>query len=175
MEEDYCLSARGFLSAEDVCAVIKELYDKRYDPSCNTQSWHYRQQVLRVAKKAFGRHFGDWVYRQIKSGYLYGRRLEFVLDTLGYIQGQSRTLSLTNWYELLEEDVRPDTMAQNARTLASLKKYPFSTTVNTLVHWCACEKGIEDMVCTLNILFGEHRSTDLPETRGAERLTFRLS
>jgi len=175
MGDNLILSPRGFFAHDEIGKEIKELYDKRYDSSVNLQSWHYRQSVLRCAKKAFGSSFSQWALTQAKSGYLYGRRLDFLIDTVCFIIGERRALSVTNWYELLEENVNPKKEAVFPRNIERLKSFPLSTTVEAISKWCSQPNGVEDMVCTLNILFGAHRETDLPHQKGVERLTVRLT
>lgn len=153
---------------------IKELYDRRFDADFKPTSWAYRRAALVLAKTHLQR-FRVWLTEQTNGEYLYGRRLEFLLDTLNFIQTGKRKMGVNNWFELLEENPAPDrySVPRNAKEQLFSFEIPYNSIVDLLVQWTTHTGGFDDMVCTLNILFGSGKKATLPRRRVYERLTVR--
>lgn len=178
MYEDYksrpLFSVRGFMlnpnrreaadgtDAHELGVVISELYKETREKAQKTTSWAFRKEVLRIAMLMF-RDFNQWVRSNSYEGYLYGRRYDFLMDTIRFIKTGKRDLSVTNWKELLEEHIPPNKREANQLDISQLIFQPTIKTSELISMWCSQEKGFVDMLCTLDILFGVSRGTDLPE------------
>lgn len=174
MGDDYQLSFRGFLlpaqfSSEKLADYYENLFAAQ---SVNPAGWQVKSEGVKLAKGLLGTSLLRWVGAQVNGNYLYGRRYEFLLDTLSFIQTGKRKMSVDNWYELLEEFPGPDNARVGAQKAQTLQKFEsILTDYDFIAQWCSHKNGFEDMVCTLFTIAGPHRSTDVPPMRGAERLT----
>lgn len=174
MGDDHNLSPRGFLipssfSSEKLTDYYENLFKAQ---SVNPATWQVRSEGVKLAKAILGNSLIRWTATQVNHSYLYGRRIEFLLDTFNFIQTGKRKVSVDNWYELLEEFPRPDPSQTGPRKAQILQKFEsVMTDPNFIAQWCSHKNGFEDMVCTLFTIAGPHRSTDVPTMRGAERLT----
>ena len=151
---------RGFYATAGTnTETFAELYDKALSAGDGGLSWHQRAEVIRAAKKAFG-PFRKWLEVQTKSSLLYGRRLDFIHDTLGFIAHGKRRISVHNWPDLLEEmpSFRKDLVRQDLMNQFAVYPLNINSTAEIIADWCAQPKGFDDMLCTLNILFGSPRS-----------------
>lgn len=167
-------TVRGFIvpaepTQKEVDAVYQSLI--AFNPN-KSGSWETRRKGVAVAKHLLGRTFNAFVMRQLDRSFLYGRRFDFIVDTLRYIETGKRTISVDNWYELLDEYPEPNKQCSGTPHMRqTFNLYPVLTDPNFISRWCSHPKGYEDMICTLNIIAGSPRSTDLPYMRGSERLT----
>lgn len=120
----------------------------------------FRKEVLRVALHAFGtKDFMDWVLINRAGPSTGEMHMEFIADTLNFIQNGKRDLTLHNWIGMLSNSdithnttkdfnfteffVGPDKVARNINL------------VDVIQRWCAQEDGFLDMAVTLHVLFGE--------------------
>lgn len=167
------LSTRGFFFKYENYPQFKELYDKYYSQDTNVKCWDFRRQVIKASKELFSSDISYWLDNQIKHNYLCDRRLEFLLDTLTFIRTGKRKMCLDNWYELLEDDPVCETRKITHTQIETLKELSkgLTTNVELIIKWCSQQKGFEDMICTLEILFGGPSDTSKAEKRGEEHLT----
>lgn len=152
------LTTRGFLQNE-FSGNIAEIYQKQFDVSVDTKSWPYRSEVLNFAVKAIG-NLNSWLSEMEKSPYVYGRRYDFLVDTIRFVETGKRSLDTHSWFELLEDNVLADRTARVNRD-----KIPRPKAFRTeafLAQWCAQPKGFQDMLCSLNVLFGYPKEHSVP-------------
>lgn len=140
-------------------ASVATLYELYVNRTVNTTAWAYRAKVLETALRLFG-NFDEWLLLQSSNSHLSGYNLEFIQDTLNFIRTGQREMSLETWLELLHEQ---DDIKASAVDMHAPKRY-FSlqageNTVQILQNWCAQPGGFQDLVCTLQILFGRSRRT----------------
>ena len=161
LTEDYpdsFTTPRGYLVFGEVERLdnFRNYYKVRKLATFDPQTWLHRGEGIRHAKFLFG-DFSQWLYGQLDGEFLYGRRLDFLEDTLRFITMGRRNVSVQNWNDLLEDF--PETAVHINRNTAEaqLKRaFPVAlTTVDVIVNWCSQPGGFDDMVCTLDILFGE--------------------
>lgn len=153
---DLVEGSRGFfVSSTTDSKTIQEIYLNFITGRVNTNSWHFRSKVVRAAKHNFGR-FDTWLKEQADEALLYGRRDDFMRDTLNFISTGRRRISVVNWMDLLEEDPEMRRDLVNVDLMDQYKQYGLNlhSTPQIIARWCAQPKGFDDMLCTLNILFG---------------------
>lgn len=144
-------SVRGFLcrSYDDV-ERINELYHRVFDSSYDVSAWPYRREVLTCALGLIG-NLPRWLEAHEKSPYVYGRRYDFLVDTLDFVKNGKRALPAQSWLELLEDDPAPNRAESRHCELPRPKVF---RTEAFLAQWCAQPKGFQDMLCSLNVLYG---------------------
>lgn len=164
MGDDMVETQCGFLVPTDhLVKRTAELYGKMTTINFNSKAWDYRVEVIEVAKAVFGRRLDGFCASQFEGKRLHGYRLDFLKETLSYIESGKRTVSVGNWYELLLDyplrDDRPlPKRVDSVQQLSTFKHV--LTNPDYIAQWCSHEKGFEDMLCTLAIVAGVMRSTN---------------
>lgn len=149
IEGDGVQNSKGDLNV----ASIFEIYRNR---TAISRSWTFRKSVLETALFLF-QDFDLWVKDQLANPEIQGLRRQFLDDTLGFIQGRPRASSISIWQDLIHDS----TDFQRVLTLRELNLKPGlvgsqENTANVLARWCARRDGIEDLIWTLQILFGRN-------------------
>lgn len=143
-------SPRGFLIT-GTSAAIDELYETQLHGSFNVNAWEFRRRVLHAACQAIG-DIRTWYKAHSRHPYVYGRRYDFLVDTLTFVSTGKRTMSLSAWMGLLE--TFPDVNEYEASRVPKLPYPVESTTPEFVARWCQQPDGFMDMLCSLNILYG---------------------
>ena len=159
---DYIISTRGFVSTMDpgqINACDQLYYYMRHFEG--PMNWTFHKVALRLAYRAFS-PWDNWLKNQINSPYLYGRRLEFLEDTMRFIHTGRREVSINNWFDLLEDEPRAFYGTQDSLLRATGIEQKIAGNLNfktskVLGLWYEKSNGFMDMVCTLEILFGDSR------------------
>lgn len=144
---------------------VEALYVQYINRACNTASVEFRRKVLTVALKAFGtRDFEIWVSSQRQSPVAGDNHNAFIEDTIQYIQTGRRDLGIEVWAPMIEQ---PDS-GERHHDHTDLAKDFFGipqighlyrtarnrNMVDVIQLWCGHPGGIEDMLCTMHVLFG---------------------
>ncbi len=118
--------------------------------------WEFESFVLDTALRLFG-DFQTWVQAQRNNPQITGYNKAFIEDTLKFINGEDRELQLVNWIELVSQGHADIHLAdlRVPRVTPRLQQSP--STVKALVNWCSRPNGLEDLLQTLNLLFGRAR------------------
>lgn len=134
---------------------INKLYLLLVATSVNTAGWSYRRLVFPLAMMLFG-NFIKFVQNQKENPFLYGYNYEFLTDTLQFIETGHRKVSVQNWIDLLTERSQPrdDYRVRPRLNLTTFIQVVGSDTPSIIAKWCSHHGGFEDMVMTLNIMFG---------------------
>lgn len=131
--------------------------------------WSYKAQLLKVAVRLFSNNFSRWAADQITNPFVHGYNYDFLIDTLRYLTGEQRYMSIRSWeglvsehrlgpygYENHDESVPRALLASLPNDLASI-----------LSVWCGKPQGFEDLLKTLNLCFG--RTYDLASAPASVR------
>jgi hypothetical protein len=143
---------------------VEALYAKYIKQSATTGDFSFREQILKVALEAFGTmNFEFWFLAQFKSpacGDLHNR---FLTDTLRFISEGRREMALETWGALLtitDEGDQVGAIGEYARDYFGMDSNRFvhgrrnTTLVDVLQQWCSHPNGMEDLLGTLHLLFG---------------------
>lgn len=164
-EPDYFYSPKGYptcVSPEVVSQTLDKYRDKKFP------TWNDRREVILLAKRLFKLTrvsqptFEGWLRLVKQSPYLKGRPTDFIKDTLRFIETGKREISVTNWEELLVDNPPRDDYYVSPLEI-NFSNPTFVSDI--IVLWCVQPEGFSDMICTLEILFGMERSTDLPDMK----------
>lgn len=122
----------------------------------------FRELVLKVALGAFGtQDFRQWIYAQHDAGTTGELHIDFLQDTLNFIQYGKRDLSLSNWLPMLTlADVGSNVTPVEERVKLffsdpETERERNASLVDVIQRWCSQDGGFEDMIQTLHVLFGE--------------------
>ncbi len=143
-----------------VNANVEALYSQHMQGTGATLSFDFREKVLQVALEAFGTSdFKHWFISQHRSPATGDLHRRFLDDILAFIVTGRRNMALETWAALLTYSdidgnitpLTPEVIDMFDRSFG--KDQPVSL-VDVMVMWCSQPNGIEDLLHTLHILFG---------------------
>jgi hypothetical protein len=157
----------GIVQPQQVTAdpnhVVETLYAQYLKRSADTLSFEFREAVLIAALNAFGYpNFYTWYMVQLQSPSWGDMHMRFLNDTLEFLMTGRREMRLETWAHL----IKPTDEVVLRQPTALAKKYfymenrpvPPDTELfsleNTIQLWCEKPQGIEDLLGTLHLLFG---------------------
>lgn len=143
---------------------VEAIYAQYIKQSISTSSFEFRKQILQVALASFGTtQFDVWFAAQYTgpaAGDLHNR---FLLDTLKFITEGRREMSLETWAALItitDEGDRIGKMPAKAELFfcpnpnGSVGRRQNTTLIEVIQSWCMRPNGLEDLLGTMHILFG---------------------
>lgn len=140
---------------------IIALYQIYLNRTVDTSGWSFRKRVLANALRLFG-EFKLWTETQSVNPVINGYNLEFLSDTLNFIQTGQRRMGIMQWFELLNEVSEISTVDQHTR-LSPITIPALQSTERTLQKWCSHPNGFDDLMLSLNVFFGAERAPDFIE------------
>jgi hypothetical protein len=158
----------GIVQPQQVTAdpnhVVETLYAQYLKRSADTLSFEFREAVLIATLNAFGYpNFYTWYMVQLQSPALGDMHMRFLADTLGFLMTGRREMRLETWAHLIkcnDEVLRPIAPCATAKKYFMMENraVPADTELftleNTIQLWCEKPQGIEDLLGTLHLLFG---------------------
>lgn len=135
---------------------VVDLYSMYMNRTVRTDSWGYRRRVFAAAHRLLGPSFTAWLELQQNNPSIAGLNLEYLVDTVRFLQGNHRQVSYPTWIELLNE--LGDGNVIIPRSSVSLSRPAgLKETAQALQAWCRRPRGFEDLVCFLFACFGKSR------------------
>lgn len=133
-------------------AEVSHIYDLYINRSMQVTGWKFKQDVIQTTKRLFG-HMDVWAKNNIlQNDALYGVNVDFIIDTIGFIKTGKRSLSLLTWIGLVEECPVSDPQKKQIRNYK--QDIIESVGPHWLSDWLSHEDGFNDMLCSINLLFG---------------------
>lgn len=131
-----------------------ELRKRVHSNQVNVMCMTYRLAVIRRARELLG-DFGEFLTAQDQNPKISKHGYGLLKDTLQFITTGRRSVSLATWETLLREEWRSGAYAdlgaaKRTETLVSSLPRPD----RYMVDWLKHENGFNDMLCTVNLLFG---------------------
>lgn len=104
---------------------------------------------IKAAKRLFG-NFDEFVrYNLLHNNVLHGKDLDFLMDTVSFINGGHRSFSIEMWMNYLDRDPK------RASDIPCNEHHDVEQVgANYIVKWLNQPNGFSDLVSTLIILFG---------------------
>lgn len=137
---------------------VTELWMEYVNPNIDTTTWVFKKRVLNEAMRLFSSQ-RNWFEFQERNASLHGNNYDFVVDTLRFILTGRRHLSIHSWAELVShEHTQQKDVSRRHQLNDFIKKYTRdlrNPPVGMIQKWCSHKEGFDDMVCTLNLLFGD--------------------
>ena len=161
------LYPRGFIAPSPRSDIIRvtgsgdvtALYDAMMMRTVNHNGWSYQKRVLQVAMNCFN-NFPQFIMTQKNNPFLYGYNYEFLIDTLRFIQTGRRRVSVQNWVALLMENHQPNNDYRDrgsSKDIHDFLQAVGSSSSSVVSAWVAKPGGLNDLVVSLYIMFGEVR------------------
>lgn len=129
------------------------------------KDFDFREQILKTAVESFGTYsFYDWLLLQSAKPTLSDLHRTYILDTLDYLLlGVQRKIDNSSWVRLLEADDRPNAVVIDIKKYFQANTDAYSSDNvrlpmklhDALKLWVSKECGFEDLLLTLNIVFGD--------------------
>jgi hypothetical protein len=135
----------------DVVALMNEFIA----PGAPTATWEFRRKVIQLAVRLLtGR--GNFFIGIDSEPTIQHYNYEFILDTVRYIATGHRRISIHSWPDLIGHN-QPGVIDKEHSAVRSLfKDLALSNDILSLIQrWCSYKGGVEDLMFTLNILFGD--------------------
>lgn len=122
-----------------------------------TVHWEFRKRVIAEAKRLFGGNY-NWFVMQDTNAERVDWNYKFLLDTIRFVATGRRELDIHSWPMMLTDE--PPTGLQliggRAEIANLFKKLALSTSLEAMLQkWCMQPKGFDDLMQTLNMLFGK--------------------
>lgn len=137
---------------------VEMLFASYLDRSVNIASWDFRRAILLHAKRLFG-DLHEWFRLQLHNPNVVGYNQAFVLDTVGYLKTGQRQMSVTTWFDLIQEGGKGHTANAVPTALQGHKGELTSSSSDELLQtWVSKPNGFEDLLNTLHLLFGRARA-----------------
>lgn len=135
---------------------VDRLFKLLMSDSAELQSWDYRVDAMRCAKRLFGINLASWIGNQQLSEYITIQAREFLLDTLCFMRTGNRSVHPRNWIDILAVDPVPLTHIPKRSLIPaySLLKSEYQADFNYIESWLKQPQGLLDLVYSLYIAFG---------------------
>lgn len=117
--------------------------------------WSFRRKVVDLAQQLFSGNF-NWFIRQDTNALITDQNYMFLLDTVRFIATGHRRLSIYTWPTLLSYEVPLGASVDSRKEISDLFiELALNTDVNTIIQkWLSHKNGFNDLMYTLNMLFG---------------------
>lgn len=134
---------------------VVALYREFTGPGAVTSNWAFRRRVLQLAMKLFtGRT--NWFIGVDDDPTIQHYNYEFILDTVRFIATGQRRISVHSWPDLIGHNQPGLVSKEHSSVRALFKELAISADMVTLIQrWCQQRNGVDDLMYTLNILFGD--------------------
>lgn len=152
-------SVPAFNSREGLPEVVA-LYNEFTGPGAQVKNWQFRKRVIQLAVKLISGK-NNWFIAVDEDPRIQEYHYEFILDTVRFIATGQRRTSIHSWPFLISipED---QSVSKEHREIGKLfKEYALTSKHTSLIQkWCEWPGGIDDLMFSLNILFGDRRVRD---------------
>lgn len=128
----------------------------------------FNKAVIIEAFKSFGdNNFADWIRLQKNSRYFTVNHQKFILETLKFIETGKRDTSIRTWEVILHREIIDDAehVSKNPKFDTELKNFftkqlddglaLSNSLLRIIPQWLSHRGGNEDLLLTLNIIFGK--------------------
>lgn len=112
--------------------------------------------AITVAKRAFGADFLQWMTVHVTANpEVTDYRVDILRDTLRFVNGNKREFGLNTWNTLLGISGNDSPQSTDGKLEKFADIVIPKTTVELVSRWLSQPDGADDMIYTLNILFGK--------------------
>lgn len=134
---------------------VHELYLIFTNEPKQAVTWPFRKKVIDLAQLLFAGNF-NWFIRQDTNALITDQNYMFLLDTVRFIATGRRRMSIYTWPTLLSYKVPLGNSVDSRNEISKLFiELALETDVNVvLAKWLSHKGGFDDLMYTLNMLFG---------------------
>lgn len=136
---------------------VTRLYEIYTGPANPSGTWAFRKQVVKAAMRLFGGST-NWFLRQDPNPLVTEYNYQFLLDTLRFVATGRREISIYGWPDLISNYPAQSlpSIRQRHDIADAFRELALTTSTEALVqNWCLHKGGFDDLMYTLNILFGD--------------------
>lgn len=128
--------------------LVQLLHTVQLNRLSNVSSDH-KLQLIDCAKRLFG-NFDTFVqYNVLSNNLVHGKVLDFLIDTVEFIDGGIRELSVETWTNYLDQVPKKPSQVPDRRNVTLNLTGP-----NYIAKWIRQPNGFADLVSTLILMFG---------------------
>lgn len=150
------LSAHRYPSTLDGIDFISELYKERVGKAEHTRTFDFMKRAAEQCAYVYG-DFLQWARVHAIAAKISTTQFDFIIDTIRYIKTGRRTMNLSNWARVVKYD--PDiqiTESQHAVRLQIVAEALGEVSSNPIPQWCSHEGGLDDLIITTALMFGDN-------------------
>lgn len=141
---------------------VNDLWSDYLTPGYDIYSWSFRRRVLDTALSLFDPVTGFNFVTQDRNPRLINYNYKFLVDTLKFIATGKRDMEVRVWSELVTTegaDVKRSMPKRNEIEKTASKLGIDFSPVKLVAQWCSQPNGLDDMICSMQLLFGERNVT----------------
>lgn len=135
--------------------LISESYGIASAGLSKCTSWEFRRKVINRALDRFG-YLRDWIKAQDGNERMSKHMRELLIDTMIFIRTGRRPMSIQNRVDLIRLETKKDNTRgvykNHSRDIFNALAMP---TEDYMYYWLQHENGFNDMLCTINVIFGD--------------------
>jgi hypothetical protein len=132
---------------------VDYLYRVFVNREAGYDSWEFRSETIKVAKRLMGLSLTGWAGRHADSRFLNINARAFIKDTVRFLETGRRSMSGRNWLDLLETDPSPLPVALRDNA-TELPEALVRDTMTYIQRWLSHTGGFEDLLTSLAIMYG---------------------
>lgn len=135
---------------------VHELFVEYTNFPSRTVYWEFRKRVIDLALQLFNGNY-NWFIRQDSNALITDQNYAFLLDTVRFIASGHRRFSIYTWPALLTYDppTVPGAVDNRHEIVELFKTLQLNTDIVAMLQrWCSHKGGFDDLMYTLNMLFG---------------------
>lgn len=137
---------------------VVELWRDYTTPGCRENGWTFYRRAIRLAMTLFSTQ-ENFFKAADRNPSIHGYNYEFIMDTVRFIVTGQRNISVHMWPDLVNHSDEGMIDVDRRHTMLDfLKGYSSSmdqSTTGLIQRWIAQPDGINDLIHSLNILFGD--------------------
>lgn len=140
---------------------VVALYNEFIAPGAQVKNWQFRKRVIQLAVKLISGG-SNWFIAVDEDRRVQEYNYEFILDTVRFIATGRRRTSIYSWPLLISSPEENVLAKEHGEVRKLFKELALTTSHTTLIQkWCEQPGGIDDLMFSLNIIFGDRRVRDL--------------
>lgn len=137
---------------------VVALYSEFTEPGALVANWEFRSKVIRLAMQLFAGRT-NWFIGIDSDTTVQEYNYEFILDTVRYIATGKRRISIHSWPTLISHHDEAAATKEHSEVRKLFHSMALTTNpVELIQQWCTHPGGVDDLMFTLNILFGRLES-----------------
>lgn len=138
-------------------AVVNQ-YLKWQQDRAGIRSWASYEEGIKLAIQLFG-DFHKWATEQQSNPELGRHAFDFIQETIRFINTGKRQVNLHTHASLILMDVESFSTYPPADRKVRLVDLLEASSETVIAHWLRQDGGYSDMLCSLNVFFGNTRAT----------------
>jgi hypothetical protein len=126
------------------------------NPKGEANCWEFRRKLINRSLDLF-RHFPDWLNAQEDNPKMTPHMRAFLEDTLSFINTGRRRMAIFPRAHCIvaEQEIFPKPKYRQSRSAPKLKAMLNVDGKDYMYHWLKHDNGFDDLLATVNVIFGD--------------------